>query len=176
VAGGFDVATERGGVHARCVVLAVGRRGTPRKLGVPGEDTHKVAYRLLEPERWTESLVLVVGGGNSSVEAAAALAEAGARVTLSYRGRAFNRVAAENRARLEAQRGRRLEVLLESHVRCIEPDRVVIETPTGERSITNDQVFILIGGQPPSEFLTQVGVQMRWHYGERQPAPAGGRP
>jgi thioredoxin reductase (NADPH) len=165
--GGFRVRTDHGEVCARRVVLAIGRRGTPRQLDVPGESLPKVAYRLIEPERWQNQRVLVVGGGNSAVEAAVALAEAGARATLSYRGTAFARLAGANQQRLDALRGPRLEVVLESQVRSIEPTRVWLETPRGERPLDNDQVFVLIGGELPSEFLAKIGVQMRWHHGEQ---------
>jgi thioredoxin reductase len=173
--GGFVVSSDQGRLRARRVVLAVGRRGSPRKLGVPGEETEKVAYRLLEPERWTGSRVLVVGGGNSAVEAAVSLAEAGANVTLSYRGGAFNRVAPANRERLEAQRGHALAVLLDSNVVAIEREQVCFETPSGRRNIGNDQVFVLIGGELPSEFLHKLGVQMRWHHGRSFEKAIGAR-
>jgi thioredoxin reductase/Pyruvate/2-oxoacid:ferredoxin oxidoreductase delta subunit len=179
VDGGFEVSTDRGVVRARRVVLAVGRRGTPRKLGVPGEQSDRVAYRLLEPERWSGMPVLVVGGGNSAVEATFALAEAGARTTLSYRSQAFNRVAAANLERLESARRRfRLEILLESQVSRIEPQRVVLETPAGPRVVDNEQIFVLIGGELPTGFLERIGIHMQWHHGERPSngrATAGGR-
>ena len=174
---GFEVRTDRDAIRVRRVLLAIGRRGTPRKLGVPGEESEKVAYRLLEPERWAGRRVLVVGGGNSAVEAAMALAEAGATTTLSYRGAHFQRAAPANLARLETQRAVNLQVLLESHVVRIERQRVVIATPNGERNLDNDQVFVLIGGELPADFLDKIGVRMRWHHGE-QPAAgaaAGGR-
>ena len=168
VDGGFEVATDRGTTRARRVVLAVGRRGTPRKLGVPGEDLDKVAYRLLEPEAWAGRDVLVVGGGNSAVEAAVALAEEGAVTTLSYRSAKFNRIAPDNEARLAAAWKRPgFEVLLESNVRRIEPQRVVLDTQDGERVLANDQVFVLIGGELPTAFLERIGVHMQWHHGER---------
>jgi putative YpdA family bacillithiol system oxidoreductase len=175
---GFEVRTDRDVIRARRVLLAIGRRGTPRKLGVPGEESEKVSYRLLEPERWANRRVLVVGGGNSAIEAATALADAGADTTLSYRGAHLHRVAPANVERLEMQRGRNLHVLLESHLVRIEPHRVVIETPTGEGNLDNDQVFVLIGGELPADFLDKIGVRMRWHHGERPAAGAvaGGRP
>ena len=179
--GPFEIVTDRGRVRARRVVLAIGRRGNPRKLGVPGEESGKVAYRLIEPERWAGLRVLVVGGGNSAVEAAVALDEAGAATTLSYRGAQFNRVAPANQEKLESLRGGRLQVVLESQVRSIETRRVILATPDGERALPNDQVFVLIGGEPPAQFLEKIGVHMRWHHGERAQelpvpeAPMGGR-
>jgi thioredoxin reductase len=130
-----------------------------------------VAYRLLEAERWQGHDVVVVGGGNSAVEAAVALAAAGARTTLSYRGKAFARIAPENQRQLDALSGRSLRVVLESQLRRIEPQRVWIETAQGEQPLANDQVFVLIGGELPSEFLSKAGVHMRWHHGERPARP-----
>lgn len=165
--GGFRITTDRGTCTARRVLLSIGRRGTPRQLGVPGENTAKVAYGLLEPERWKATRVLVVGGGDSAVEAACALAEAGARTTLSYRSAAFARIKPQNQALVDKTRGHGLDVILESTVRAIEPDHVMLDTARGERRIDNEQVFILIGGQPPSDFLAKSGVRMSWHHGDR---------
>jgi putative YpdA family bacillithiol system oxidoreductase len=173
--GGFEVVTDKGGARARCVVLAIGRRGTPRTLGVPGERSDKLAYRLIEPERWAGRSVLVVGGGNSAVEAAVALGEAGAATTLSYRGTNFSRVVPATVERLESlQRRRAIDVVLESTVRSIEPNRVELETPHGERRIPNEQVFVLIGGELPGAFLDRIGVRMSWHHGERAALPSPG--
>ena len=165
--GGFRVMTDRGTYTARRVLLSIGRRGTPRALGVPGENTPKVAYGLLEPERWQSNRVLVVGGGDSAVEAACALAQAGARTTLSYRNAAFGRIKAPNQVLLGQVSGHGLDVVLESRVRAIEPNHVVLETTRGERRLDNDQVFILIGGEPPADFLAKSGVRMSWHHGDR---------
>jgi thioredoxin reductase/Pyruvate/2-oxoacid:ferredoxin oxidoreductase delta subunit len=164
----FEIETNLDSYVAGQVVLAVGRRGTPRKLGVPGEDGSNVAYGMLEPERWKGARALVVGGGNSALEVALALAEHGAEVTLAHRGTAFHRAAPANVARLEKARGPRLEVLLESQVCRIEPARVVIGLPTEMRTIPIDQVFIMAGGEPPAEFLARIGVAMRWHHGAVQ--------
>ena len=166
--GGFELGTDRGTLRAQRVVLAIGRRGTPRKLGVPGEESAKVAYRLLEPERYAGQRVLVVGGGNSAVEAAVSLAESGATVHLGYRGDAFKRVAPANCRRLEERRGARLEVGLESEVRRIEPHRVLLETRAGERWIDNEQVFVFVGGELPSDFLHKIGVTTTTYHGEPQ--------
>lgn len=175
--GGFRVVTDRGAYTARRVLLSIGRRGTPRPLGVPGENTPKVAYGLLEPERWRSNRVLVVGGGDSAVEAACALAQAGAKTTLSYRNAAFARIKAPNQVLLDKVRGHGLDVILESKVRAIEPTHVVLETTSGERQLDNDQVFVLIGGEPPADFLAKSGVRMSWHHGDRAAySGAGGVP
>lgn len=168
---GFRVTTDRGSLQARRVVLAIGRRGTPRKLGVPGEASSHVAYRLLEPEHSSGESVLVVGGGNSAIEAAVSLAEAGARTTLSYRSNAFGRVAPANVERLESMRGDRLEVLLQSQVQRIDSGFVQLETASGARRLDIDRVFVLIGGELPSQFLEKIGVTMHTYHGETRRAP-----
>jgi thioredoxin reductase/NAD-dependent dihydropyrimidine dehydrogenase PreA subunit len=170
--GTFDLETSVGSVRARGVVLAVGRRGTPTKLGIPGEDSSKVAYRLIDPDQFRDRDVLVVGGGNSAVEAAIALAEAPARVTLSYRGDAFRRVAAGNLRRLEAMRAR-LRVETSSSALEIEPERVRLQATHGESWIPNQQVFIFAGGELPTAFLQRVGVELATYTG--QPPYATGR-
>ena len=176
---GFRLVGTQGELRARRVVLAIGRRGSPRKLDVPGEGSPKVAYRLLEPEPFAGLQVLVVGGGNSAVEIALSLADAGASTTLSYRGTAFGRVAPDNLARLRQIGAPRLQVLLESDVQCIEPDSVVLRTSAGESRIANDQVFVAIGGELPTQFLERIGVAMNWHHGvtpRPQTQHADGRP
>src|SRR5215469_11698389 len=126
---GFAVKTSRGQYRARSVLLAIGRRGTPRKLNVPGEELPKVVYRLIDPEQYAGQRVLVVGGGDSALEAAASIAEASdAHVALSYRGDAFARAKPRNRERLEdACRKGRLQVMLSSNVKCISRESVTLD-------------------------------------------------
>jgi thioredoxin reductase/Pyruvate/2-oxoacid:ferredoxin oxidoreductase delta subunit len=163
-AGTYTAWTGTGAFTARCVVFCVGRRGTPNKLGVPGEDLAKVAYGLVDAALHTERRVLVVGGGDSAVEAALALAEQdGNAVTLSYRRAEFHRLRARNAARLEeAQRAGALHVVPQSEVVAITPDEVeltVASGPTLTRTrVPNDEVFVLAGGTPPTELLTAAGV------------------
>lgn len=161
----FRVHGTSGVFTARRVVLATGRRGTPRKLGVPGENLPKVVYRLLEPEEFAGRHTLVVGGGNSAVEAALALADAGARVTLSYRGAAFTRAADANQARL-ANAPRSLEILTESEVTRIDAQHATLRTAHGDRTVENDDVFVFIGGELPTKFLDAIGVETRMYHGE----------
>ena len=122
---GFVVHTSRGSYRTRSVLLALGRRGTPRKLGVPGEESAKVVYRLVDPEQYRGQAVLVVGGGDSAIEAAVALAgQPGTRVDLSYRSEAFARVKPRNRAELERLRDvGRITVRLSSQVLAIDERR-----------------------------------------------------
>lgn len=148
--------------HARRVLLAMGRRGTPRRLGVPGEDAAKVLYDIAEMEAFARRRVLVVGGGDSAVESALGLAnQAGTTVHLSYRGESFERVKQRNREKLEAATaGGRLQVLLRSRVREIRPDRVVLEIDGDAKILPNDDVIVRIGGDAPYAFLQRLGVRI----------------
>lgn len=162
----FRLRWEDGEIHARRVVLATGRRGSPRKLGIPGEEMPHVAYRLLEPEQFAGQRVLVVGGGNSAVEAAISLAEAGAGVLLSYRGERFARVAPASARRLAELDGSAIQVRLRSEARRIEKDRVLLREPSGEGWTPIDHVLVLIGGDLPTSFLEKIGVATATYYGE----------
>ena len=164
---GFLVRTTRGEHRAASVLLAIGRRGTPRKLDVPGEELPKVVYRLVDPEQYKGQDVLVVGGGDSALEAAASIAENGGRqVTLSYRGDAFSRAKPRNRERVAAAaRSGRLQVLLESQVRRIGPASVVLAFQGRDLDLANDAVIVSVGGILPAEFLQKVGVQVETKYG-----------
>jgi thioredoxin reductase/ferredoxin len=168
---GFAVRTGKGRYSASNVLLSIGRRGTPRKLDVPGEDLPKVVYRLVDPGQYRGERVLVVGGGDSAIEAALACArEAGTRVTLSYRGEAFNRVKPGNRTALDDWRARgRLDVLMSSNVRRIEPQRVLLDTAGGEKAIDNDAVLVCAGGVLPTALLKDLGVTVHTLYGEAAP-------
>jgi thioredoxin reductase (NADPH) len=164
---GFVVRTTGGEYRSSNVLLAIGRRGTPRKLGVPGEELPKVVYRLVDPEQYSGQDVLVVGGGDSALEAAASVAESGGRsVILSYRGDAFSRAKPKNRERIAAaERSGRLKVLLKSEVRRIEPRRVVIACDGSEIDVANDAVIVSAGGILPSDFLRGIGVEVETKYG-----------
>ena len=159
---GLEVAAGDTTLHARHVVLAMGRRGNPRRLGVPGEELPKVFYDIVEMEAFAGGRVLVVGGGDSAIESAVGLAnQAGTEVTLSYRGAAFTRLKDRNRSRLEAERARgRVTVLMESQVREIRPESVVLEHEGRARIQPNDHVIVRIGGEPPFAFLTGLGVRI----------------
>ncbi|MDH3591350.1 MAG: NAD(P)-binding domain-containing protein [Planctomycetota bacterium] len=158
------VHTDDADVVARHVCLALGRRGTPRKLGVPGEELPKVAYSLLDAHSYRDRRVLVVGGGDSAVEAAMGLAEQpGNRVTLSYRKDGFFRPRAKNYNRLqECLEQDKLEVILESEVEAIHADRVdlVVQNGAGptRRAVPNDDVFVMAGGMMPFDLLERAGV------------------
>ena len=164
---GFIVRTSRNRYPASNVLLAIGRRGTPRKLGVPGEDLPKVVYRLIDPEQYRGQKVLVVGGGDSALEAAASIAEVGdTHVTLSYRGAAFTRAKQRNRERVDrAREAGTLDLLLSSQVSEIHPDLVVLEHSGLPVKLGNQAVIVNAGGVLPNEFLRGVGVQVETKYG-----------
>jgi thioredoxin reductase len=164
---GFLVKTSKGSYKARSVLLTIGRRGTPRKLGVPGEESAKVAYRLVDPAQYEGQSVLVVGGGDSALEAAIALAEQpGTDVILSYRSEAFSRVKQKNRARLETlQGGKQLRVMLKSKVGRIDEHEVQIEWDGAIKAYKNDAVIVCAGGELPTPLLQKMGVQFSTKHG-----------
>jgi thioredoxin reductase/Pyruvate/2-oxoacid:ferredoxin oxidoreductase delta subunit len=164
---GFAVKTSKASYVAGSVLLAIGRRGTPRKLGSPGEDQAKVVYRLIEAEQYRGKHVVVVGGGDSALEAALDVsAEPGTTVTLSYRGEAFNRVKIKNRNRLdEAVAGKRLSLALQTQIANIGTDRLTLRKGKEEVEIRNDAVIVCAGGDLPTPFLKKLGVQVEAHYG-----------
>lgn len=167
--GAFTVNTSRGPVRARSIVLATGLRGSPRKLGVPGEDGTKVTYRLIDPAQYAKKRVLIVGGGDSAVEAAIQLAnEAKAKVTISYRKDSFSRAKPRNReliADLVAQK--RVRAVMSSQVQRIDSGHVLLKTGDGEEGkLKNDHVIVCIGGELPTKFLESAGVQIKRFHGE----------
>jgi len=164
---GFIVRTTKGHYRTRSVLLSIGRRGTPRKLGVPGEELPKVVYRLIEPEQYAGQNVLVVGGGDSALEAAASVAELGnARVILSYRGAAFDRAKPRNRERVAAaERSGQLRVMLSSTVQKIADQSVTIEQTGRVLEMPNDAVIVSAGGVLPSDFLRRIGISVETKYG-----------
>ena len=165
---GFVVQTQRGNYQAKTVLLAIGRRGTPRKLGAPGEDSPKVVYRLIDPEQYKGQRVLVVGGGDSALEAAVAVAEQpGSKVTISYRSEAFSRVKEKNRSALKsAQDAGRLRVMLKSSISQIETDKVHLKYKDKDVAIRNDIVIVCAGGELPTPLLKKIGVMFETHRGE----------
>ncbi len=158
--GDFIVETTAGNWRTRHVVLALGRRGTPRRLNVPGEELSKVAYQLVDAEAYKGRRVLVIGGGDSAVEAAMGLAhQDGCEVTLSYRKPELMRIKQRNSERIEAMiAAGELDFRGGTNIKTILADRVVLDGPTGPIVLPNDEVFILAGGVPPFAFLREVGV------------------
>ncbi len=163
----FHVKTGVSEYHTRAILLAIGRRGTPRKLGVPGEEQSKVVYRLIDPAQYRNQRVLVVGGGDSALEAAVSIAEEqGTTVSISYRSEAFSRAKEKNRIKIaDAEKAGRLRVLMKSNVKHIEPDKVVIKTEDEELSIDNDAIIVCAGGILPTGFLKSVGITVDTKFG-----------
>jgi thioredoxin reductase/ferredoxin len=166
--GHFRVLTTKGEHHARRVLLAIGRRGTPRKLNVPGEAPPRVYYRLLDPENFNGMHILVVGGGDSAVEAAVTLGEQpGTTVHLSYRQDRVFRVKEGNSIRLEkAIKSGTVIPLYKSNVIRIEPEEVILDVDGEEMHLQNEQVFVFAGGILPTDFLQSIGIEFTRKFGE----------
>ncbi len=167
IEGGFEVSTTRSRYRTRTVLLTIGRRGTPRRLGVPGEELPNVVYRLIDPEQYRGQHVLVVGGGDSALEAAASLAEQpNTKVTLSYRNDAFARAKTKNRTRVEdGELNGSLDVLLSSQVRGIRRDSVDLVHRGKPMLIRNNTVIVCAGGILPTDFLKSMGIAIETKYG-----------
>jgi thioredoxin reductase (NADPH) len=163
--GVFFVTTTAAQYRARAVVLAMGRSGTPRKLGVKGEELPKVMYRLIEADHYVNNKILVVGGGDSAVEAALGLAmQKGNSVTVSYRKDSFGRIKEGNTVRLrEALAKKKLQVIFNSVPLEIKEQSVVLDVGGEVREIANDYVWVFAGGIAPNDFLKAIGI----HFGPR---------
>jgi NosR/NirI family nitrous oxide reductase transcriptional regulator len=147
--------------RARAVILAIGRRAAVRRLECPGEELDKVAYTLRDPDDHRGRRVLVVGGGDSAIEAACETADAGATVTLSYRGSDFSRCKAKNRERIDGLiRLGKVKAELGTVVREIHPERVVLDRAGTRFDVGNDDVLVFIGTQLPRPFLERIGLRM----------------
>jgi thioredoxin reductase len=149
------------------VILAIGRRGVPRRLGVPGEDSSHVSYSLREPEAYRGDQVMVFGGGDSAVEAALALAEQpGNRVRLSYRGETFGRIKPANQALVsEASARGRVEILWKTLPVEVNAGAVRLTRDGVGLTVPADEIFVFIGGELPTRFLRECGVEVETHFG-----------
>jgi thioredoxin reductase (NADPH) len=156
----FTVVTVNNQYRARVVILGLGRAGEPKKLGVKGEDLSKVMYRLIEADHYINKKILIVGGGDSAVEAAMGLAsQTGNQVTLTYRSERFSRIKERNAKRIEDFiRSGKLRVLFNSNPVEFKPESVVLDVQGSQQEIPNDFVWIFAGGTPPTAFLKKVGV------------------
>jgi len=165
--GGFVVKTSKRNYNTRTVLLTIGRAGTPRKLGVPGEEMAKVVYRVIDARQYRNLDVLIVGGGDSALEAATTIAaEDGTTVTLSYRSAAFSRAKPKNRQRVdEMSAAGRLRVLFSSNVKSIREGTVEITTEDAVEEIPNDAVVVSAGGILPSAFLKTIGIHVETKWG-----------
>lgn len=153
---------------SRFVLLSIGRRGTPRKLNVPGEELEKVAYRLLEPEEISGKQVLIVGGGDSAVESALLLAQRN-KVHLSYRSNQFSRIKPQNSTAIQdAINKGDVEAYFLTNVQSIENDSVVLVAEGDQKTIRlpNDLVYIFAGGELPTQFLQRAGILITKKFGE----------
>ncbi len=159
----FKVVTAQGDeYYAQTVLIAIGRRGTPRKLGVKGEDKMKVAYRLIESERISDKKILVVGGGDSAIESALLLKDKN-EVMLSYRKDKFSRLKPKNRDKIkEAIDTKELQVAYNSNIVCINDGTVDLTYSDSEEAISfeNDLVYIFAGGELPIGFLKNAGIEI----------------
>ena len=160
--GTLTIRSTSGAYRARSVILALGRRGTPRKLGIPGEELPKVMYGLIEADAYVNAKILVVGGGDSAVEAAMGLAyQKGNQVTLSYRQQEFSRLKERNALRIrEAMKTRKVRVLFSSQPVEVREKSVLVDVAGTPTEIPNDWMWVFAGGEPPSAFLQKVGVAM----------------
>jgi thioredoxin reductase (NADPH) len=164
----FEVRTTSSTHHTNAILLAIGRRGTPRKLDVPGEELSKVVYRLADAAQYRGQHVLVVGGGDSAIEAATSIAEEpDTTVTLCYRGDTFSRTKLKNRQKIEKMAAAgRVKVLLKSAVSRILPDTLDLKTASGLLALRNDAVIVCAGGILPTGFLKDIGVAIETKHGK----------
>ena len=167
--GNFKVETFAGEQFTTCaVLLSIGRRGTPRKLGVPGETLEKVAYRLLEAEEIHGKDIMVVGGGDSAIESALLLADQN-KVTLTYRSDVFSRIKPKNNTKItEAIAGGRINVMFNTNPVRIEKNSVIVSSGIEQKELTikNDLIYIFAGGELPIQFLQKIGIRITKKFGE----------
>ncbi|MBD0852611.1 NAD(P)-binding domain-containing protein [Maribacter arenosus] len=162
----FKITTNTGKEYlCNQVLLSIGRRGTPRKLGVPGEESQKVAYRLLEPEQISDKKIIVVGGGDSAIESALLLKDDN-DVILSYRKDKFSRLKPKNRDKIEeAITDQSIKVVYNSNLLSINDKSILLKTDTDEIEIENDLVYIFAGGELPTSFLQNAGIEITKRHG-----------
>jgi thioredoxin reductase len=158
----LEVTSNKRTYRTKNIVLALGKRGSPRRLGIPGEDLSKVTYRLIEADSYEDKDVLVVGGGDSAVEASLALSKASRnRVTLSYRGDRFHRARERNCRMLEeAEKQGKVRIVRNSNLTRILPHGVQLSAEGRTYEIPNHYVLILIGGESPEAILRKTGIEM----------------
>lgn len=163
----FTVKTPHNSYVCRSVLLAIGRRGTPRKLGVPGEDLTKVVYRLIDPQQYQGQHVLVIGGGDSALEAACSVAEEpNTTVTLSYRSDSFSRAKPKNRERVtKNEQAGHLCVILSSKVTKVTDSTIFLNQGNDQIELKNDAVIVCAGGILPTPFLKSIGIEVETKFG-----------
>ncbi len=159
--GVFRVKASSGAFYSQRVVLSTGTRGKPRTLGVPGENLAKVHSLLEDPQQYRGGVVLVAGGGDSALEAAMALADAGASVLLSYRGKQFHRASSKNKQAIGSYvAGKKIKCAFTSQVIEFAKDTVTLSYASGgTKTYPNDAAFVLIGSDPPVQWLGKLGIR-----------------
>ncbi|MCX6149432.1 MAG: NAD(P)-binding domain-containing protein [Ignavibacteriales bacterium] len=163
----FIIVTSCSTYTSNAILLAIGRRGSPRKLGIPGEELEKVSYRLLEPEYLKNQNVLIIGGGDSAIESALLLADDN-EVVISYRSNSFSRIKPKNLERIiKAQSEQKLKIIFNSGVEEIKEDKVILKmTDNSLVELKNNLVFIFAGGELPTQFLEKTGIKITKKFGE----------
>ena len=165
----FEVKTNKDLYTSNFVLLSIGRRGSPKKLGIPGEQKEKVFYRLLEPELIKNTKVLIVGGGDSAIESALLLTGENNEVTISYRGNSFSRIKPKNLEKInKAVTQSQVKVILNSNIKEIKDTSVLLSINGMEelKEIENNLVYIFAGGILPTEFLEKIGIKITKKFGE----------
>ena len=162
----FKVVTKKGAEYiCNNVFLTIGRRGSPRKLNIPGEDLQNVAYRLLEPERILDKKIMVVGGGDSAIETALLL-KGSNNVILSYRKDTFSRIKPKNKEKIsEAINNESILVIFDSNLSSITENSVTLSVSGINETIENDLVYIFAGGELPTKFLQKIGISITKRFG-----------
>lgn len=164
---GFKLTSSKGEYKVKTILLSIGRRGTPRKLGVDGEELPKVVYNLIDPAQYKNKNVLVVGGGDSALEAATSIAEEdGATVSISYRSESFSRAKEKNRKKiLDAESAGNMQVLLSSNVKNITKTGVELDQNGEKINLKNDAILVCAGGILPTPFLKEIGITVETKHG-----------
>jgi len=165
----FEVISSKNKYRVNFILLSMGRRGSPRKLGIPGETKEKVYYRLLEPELIHNQKILIVGGGDSAIESALLLRDGSNEVSISYRSENFSRLKPKNHERIEeAIKKKTVIVIYNSNVVEILDDKVILSVSNSDQKIeiSNNLVYIFAGGELPTKFLEKIGIEVSKKYGE----------
>jgi len=163
----FLITTNKEKYKSNSVILCIGRRGSPRKLGVPGEGKEKVAYRLLEPELIHNQKILIIGGGDSAIESALLLMEENNEVSISYRSDKFSRLKPKNLEKInKAAIDRKIKLFYNSNVKEIKDKSVILQVEEKQKEIDNDLVYIFAGGELPTKFLEKIGIKIDKKFGE----------